>query len=151
MRVEIVPYASIAYRQSLAIREHILRKPLGMEITKGDIYDEDKHIHFLAIEETVEQGKHSDKAVGVVVLVPAYEAGVGKLRQMATLEEVRGKGYGKILVWQLEKYAKRKGMKEVVLHARHHAAAFYEKMGYNKCSEVFQEVGIDHYKMRKIL
>ena len=36
MRIEIVPYGSVPYRHSLAIREEILRKPLGMEITKGD-------------------------------------------------------------------------------------------------------------------
>lgn len=143
MRVEIVPYNSILYKHSLLIRNHILRKPLGMEITKGDIFDEDKHLHFVAIDE--------EQAVGCVVLIPNYEEGVGKLRQMATLEHVRGKGFGKILVWQLEKQAKRMGMTKIILNARHYAVEFYEKLGYTKCSELFTEVGIDHYQLEKVL
>ncbi len=143
MRVEIVPYNSILYKHSLLIRNHILRKPLGMEITKGDIFDEDKHLHFVAIDE--------EQAVGCVVLIPNYEEGVGKLRQMATLEHVRGKGFGKILVWQLEKQAKRMGMTKIILNARHYAVEFYEKLGYSKCSELFTEVGIDHYQLEKVL
>lgn len=141
MRVEVVPYNSIPYKHSLMVREHVLRKPLGMEITKGDVFDEDKHIHFVAIDD--------ERVVGCVVLIPNYEEGVGKLRQMATLEQVRGKGFGKLMVLQLEKYAKRAGMNKIVLHARYHAADFYKKIGYEICSEKFTEVGIDHYKMCK--
>ena len=141
MRVEVVPYNSIPYKHSLMIRDHVLRKPLGMEITKGDVFDEDKHIHFVAIDD--------ERVVGCVVLIPNYEEGVGKLRQMATLEQVRGKGFGKLMVHQLEKYAKRAGMNKIVLHARHHAVDFYKKIGYVVCSDKFTEVGIDHFKMCK--
>lgn len=151
MRIEIVPYNSIPYKHSLLIREEILRKPLGLEITKGDVFDEDKHIHFVAIEEEYSEGVNLNAVVGCVVLIPEYEPETGKLRQMATLEQVRGKGYGKALVWQLEKHAKRKGMNRIVLHARHYAADFYLKVGYKICSEKFTEVGIDHYKMEKHL
>lgn len=143
MRVEIVPYNSIPYKHSLMIRDHVLRKPLGMEITKGDVFDEDKHIHFVAIED--------EGVVGCVVLIPNYEDTVGKLRQMATIESVRGKGYGKFMVEQLEKYAKRNGMNKIILHARHYAIDFYKKVGYSICSDIFTEVGIDHYKMCKEL
>ncbi|MFY0644113.1 MAG: GNAT family N-acetyltransferase [Bacteroidia bacterium] len=141
MRIEIVPFNSVLYKHSLMIRDHVLRKPLGMEITKGDVFDEDQHIHFVAI--------HEERVVGCVVLIPNYKEGVGKLRQMATLEEVRDMGFGKMLVWQLEKHAKRKGMNQIVLHARHYAAEFYKKLHYIADPEVFQEVGIDHYKMTK--
>jgi len=68
---------------------------------------------------------------------------------MATLEQVRGKGFGVLLVAQLEKHAKRMGMNEIVLNARHHAVGFYEKVGYKVTSDVFQEVGMDHFQMRK--
>ena len=141
MRIEIVPFNSVPYKHSLLIRDHVLRKPLGMEITKGDVFDEDQHVHFVAVQE--------EQVVGCVVLIPHYKDGQGKLRQMATLEEVRGMGFGKMLVWQLEKYAKRNGMNSIILHARHYAADFYKKLGYVAEPEVFQEVGIDHYKMTK--
>lgn len=142
MRIEIVPYRSIAYEHSLLIRDHVLRKPLGMDIN-DDIYDEDKHIHFVAIDD--------EAVVGCVVLVPNYEHGVGKLRQMATVAQVRGKGFGTMMVNQLEKYARRNGMDEIVLNARHYAVDFYLKVGYHITSDVFQEVGIDHVQMRKTL
>lgn len=143
MRVEIAPYQSENYNKSLEIRNEILRKPLGMAITQGDIYDEDKHVHFVAFQD--------NEVVGCVVLIPQYQPAIGKLRQMATLEKVRGQGHGKLLVEVLEQYAKSNGMSEIVLHSRYHAVKFYEKMGYVVCSEVFQEVGIDHYKMSKKL
>jgi predicted GNAT family N-acyltransferase len=143
MRIEIVPYHSVPYQHSLMIRDHVLRKPLGLDIANDDIYDEDQHIHIVAIDE--------ERVVGVVVLIPHYEPGVGKLRQMATLEQVRGKGFGVLLVQQLEKAAKRSGMHKICLHARHHAVGFYEKVGYRKVGELFQEVGMDHYRMEKEL
>jgi predicted GNAT family N-acyltransferase len=40
-------------------------------------------------------------------------------------------------------------MTSVFLHSRHYAAGFYEKLGYSICSEVFQEVGMDHFAMEK--
>jgi len=35
--------------------------------------------------------------------------------------------------------------------SRHYAARFYEKLGYTICSDVFQEVGMDHFAMEKDL
>ena len=143
MRIEIASFNSAPYHHSLLLREEVLRKPLGMEVTKGDVFDEDKHIHIVAIED--------ERVVGVVVLVPEYEPQTGKLRQMATYPEYRARGFGKALAWQLERQAKRLGMNKVVLHARHHALDFYKRIGYKVTSEVFTEVGIDHYRMEKEL
>ena len=42
-------------------------------------------------------------------------------------------------------------MKTIVLHARHHAIGFYQKLGYAICSEPFEEVGIKHVIMQKEL
>jgi predicted GNAT family N-acyltransferase len=139
--IEIAPYQSSLYKQSLVLRDEVLRKPLGLSLESIDTKEDANHIHFVA--------KEGEEVVGVVVLVPNYKPHVGKLRQMATIEKVRGKGYGIELVKALEDYAAENGMVEIVLHARHYAVGFYEKIGYEICSEVFQEVGIDHYKMRK--
>lgn len=141
MRVEIVPYNSIPYQHSLQLRNHILRKPLGLSLFDEDLEVEKNQQHFVAIED--------EAVVGCVVLIPFYEGKTGKLRQMATLEQIRGKGYGKILVKQLEQHARRMGMNKIILNARHHAVDFYAKLGYKVSSEVFKEVGIDHYTMIK--
>jgi predicted GNAT family N-acyltransferase len=76
---------------------------------------------------------------------------VGKLRQMATAKHVRGKGYGVALVQALEKHATEIGIEKIVLHSRHYAVGFYEKLGYQVTSDVFQEVGINHFMMNKQL
>jgi predicted GNAT family N-acyltransferase len=39
----------------------------------------------------------------------------------------------------------------VVLHARETAVSFYKKLGYTKEGNVFEEVGIPHWKMTKPL
>jgi predicted GNAT family N-acyltransferase len=70
---------------------------------------------------------------------------------MATIPEVRGDGYGRMLVHELEKYAVNNEMKTVLLHARQYAIGFYQKMGYTICSEPFEEVGIKHVVMQKEL
>lgn len=139
--IEIVPYQSAPYKQSLILRDEVLRKPLGLSLESIDTQADKDHVHFVAGD--------NKGVVGVVVLVPNYQPGIGKLRQMATSEQVRGQGFGIKLVKALEDYAAQNGMVEIVLHARHYAVGFYKKLGYKICSDVFQEVGIDHYEMRK--
>jgi predicted GNAT family N-acyltransferase len=56
-----------------------------------------------------------------------------------------------MLVHELEKYAMSNEMKTIVLHARHYAIGFYQKLGYSICSEPFEEVGIEHRIMQKEL
>lgn len=141
MEIKQVEFDSDLYRSSLTLRNEVLRIPLGLDISSVDVAEDSIHIHFVAIEK--------DKLVGVVVLVPHYQQHTGKLRQMATVKEARGKGYGIELVNALEEYAAENGMAEIVLHARHYAVGFYDKLGYEVYSKVFQEVDIDHYKMRK--
>lgn len=61
-------------------------------------------------------------------------------------------GVGKKLVQQMEKHVKSKfGTDVVYLHARHYAVGFYEKLGYEKIGDEFEEVGMKHFKMQKQL
>ncbi|MEY2923756.1 MAG: hypothetical protein RLZZ337_296 [Bacteroidota bacterium] len=143
MKIEIAVYNSEWYQKSLKLRDAELRKPLGLNLFEEDLSDEENQIHFVALE--------NEMVVGVVILVPTYEQATGKLRQMATSEEVRGKGYGKALVVALEEYAKQNGMNFILLHAREYAKGFYLKLGYEITSEVFYEVGIPHFEMKKSL
>lgn len=131
------------YKQALILRNEILRIPLGQNIFNEDLSNEARQVHFAAIEK--------DQVVGCVVLVPHYSAGIGKLRQMATSEKIRGKGYGLQLVFALENYAIQNNMDSIILHARHYAVGFYQKLGYSVCSAVFDEVGMEHYKMSKTI
>ena len=140
-RVEIAQFNSKLHLEAKEIRADVLRKPLGLPADDPAFNDKESDVHFAALD--------GNEVVGVVVLVPNYKPKIGKLRQMATAEKVRGKGYGISLVSALEEYAVSKGMIGIELHSRHYAIEFYEKLGYEITSDVFQEVGIDHYVMKK--
>ena len=139
--IVIAPFNSALHHEAKGIRADVLRKPLGLPADDPAFNDKESDVHFVALE--------NEQVVGVVVLVPHYKKGIGKLRQMATAEKVRGKGYGIQLVKALEEYAAKNGMTSILLHSRHYAAGFYVKLGYKITSDVFQEVGIDHFVIEK--
>jgi predicted GNAT family N-acyltransferase len=139
--IVIAPFNSALHHEAKGIRADVLRKPLGLPADDPAFNDKESDVHFVALD--------NEQVVGVVVLVPHYKKGIGKLRQMATAEKVRGKGYGIQLVKALEDYAAENGMTSIILHSRHYAAGFYEKLGYKITSDVFQEVGMDHFVMEK--
>lgn len=141
MTIHQVKTDSLWYEKGLVIRNEILRKPLNLNIYDEDLSGEVNQIHFVA--------EHDSQILGTVSLESHYEKNTGKLRQMATIPEVRGKGYGRMLVHELEKYAMNNEMKTIILHARHYAIEFYQKLGYSICSEPFEEVGIEHQVMQK--
>ncbi len=143
MEVQIADCNSDLYKKSLLLRDQELRKPLGLDLTSVDTSSDVNHIHFVAVEDK--------EVVGIVVLVPNYHPKVGKLRQMATAEKVRGQRIGVALVQKLEEYALANGMNKIELHARDYAKGFYSKLGYIITSDVFYEVEIPHYKMEKSL
>jgi predicted GNAT family N-acyltransferase len=141
MKIKKITLSDSDYLSAKELRAEVLRKPLGLPANDPAFSDNSSDFHFVA--------KQEDDVVGIVVLVPNYKPGTGKLRQMATAEEVRGKGFGVELVEALEQEAARLGMNKIVLHSRHYAVGFYEKLGYQITSDVFQEVGMDHYVMEK--
>lgn len=143
MEIKICKLNSDYHRSARKLRAEVLRKPLGLPANDPAFSDKGTDVHFVALKD--------EQVVGIVVLVPNYKPNIGKLRQMATAEEVRGKGYGIQLVKALEKYAVANGMSKIKLNSRHYALGFYEKLGYEVTSDVFQEVGMDHFEMEKRL
>ena len=74
-----------------------------------------------------------------------------RLRQMAVLNDLQGKGIGKALMQFAENLARDRGYQKITMHARKNAAGFYEKLGYKVISEEFTEITIPHYLMEKSL
>lgn len=69
-----------------------------------------------------------------------------KMERFAVLKAERGKGYGlKILKQMILDISHSKLTK--YLHAQVQVVKFYEKVGFKKIGEKFDEVGIMHYKM----
>jgi len=79
------------------------------------------------------------------------EDGVWKIERVAVLKEYRAYGYGKRIMEDIERVLKEKGAKKYVLNAQIQVQGFYEKLGYTVVSDVFEEAGIPHVKMEKVV
>ena len=77
--------------------------------------------------------------------------GVGKLERICILKAYRKFGLGKVIISALEEVAIEKGVSQVKLHGQTQAEGFYEKLGYQKASNMFMEDGIPHILMTKNL
>jgi YbgC/YbaW family acyl-CoA thioester hydrolase len=75
------------------------------------------------------------------------EPGVGRIGRMAVRADLRGSGVGWCVLQALLDEARRRGLREVVLHAQLTAAGFYRRAGFAPRGEVFEEVGIAHQEM----
>ena len=74
-----------------------------------------------------------------------------RLRQMAVLNDLQGKGIGRALMNFAENIARDRGYKIIRMHARNNAVGFYEKVGYKIKGDEFIEITIPHYVMEKEL
>jgi len=77
--------------------------------------------------------------------------GDGHIGRLAVIKSARGKGIGEKLVANLFGIAKEKGMSRVFLGAQEHAVGFYEKLGFLKYGFPYEEAGIQHIHMEKMI
>jgi len=124
------------------LRMDILRKPLGLNFTEDELAKEKGHILIGAFEE--------EKMLGCCMLLKMEDGSV-RLRQMAVLNNLQGKGIGRALTQFAENIARDIGYKKITMHARKPVTGFYEKLGYRISSEEFLEITIPHYEMEKML
>lgn len=130
------------YLEVLALRQSVLREPLGL-----NLYDEDLSAE---VDAQIFIYKIDDKIIGCLLGLPV-EHDTMRLKQMAVAMNHQKKGIGNKLMQAAETFAKAKGFSKIVFHARSSAIPFYEKLGYEIMSETFEEVGIPHKKMGKTL
>jgi predicted GNAT family N-acyltransferase len=137
-----VLHGSAAYDASVALRNEVLRRPLGLELTNGELEQERSDYHLVC--------QSGGKLVGCLVLVPQSNNEV-KMRQVAVSPRAQGQGIGRALTQFAEDFARQRGFARVTLHARATAVPFYEKLGYEQVGEQFEEVTIPHWSMQKKL
>jgi predicted GNAT family N-acyltransferase len=93
-----------------------------------------------------------NSAVATARLLPDKEhAGLATLQRMAVLKEYRSHGYGRDMIREVEKFAAQNSFSEIVLHAQITAQGFYSKMEYVPFGDEFEEAGIRHISMKKII
>ncbi len=142
MALKLIDHGSKEYQQMVELRYQILRKPLGLGFTMEELEKEKNEILIGCFDE--------EKLEGCCMLKDEGDKTV-RLRQMAVLSGLQGKGIGRVLMMFAENIARDRGYKRLTMHARGTAVGFYEKLGYNICSDEFFEVTIPHYIMEKNL
>jgi GNAT superfamily N-acetyltransferase len=142
MALKIIDHGSNEYRQMVKLRDDILRKPIGLGFTAQELEKEKDNMLIGAFED--------EDMLGCCMLVEEDPETV-RLRQMAVLNDLQGKGIGRALMNFAENLARDRGYKTMSMHARKNAAGFYEKMGYKVVGNEFTEITIPHYVMEKRL
>jgi predicted GNAT family N-acyltransferase len=142
MALKIIDHGTPEYQQMVKLRDDVLRKPLGLQFSPDELAKEKDHLLMAAYED--------DQLLGCCMLVEEDPQTV-RLRQMAVLNDLQGKGIGKALMNFAENLARDRGYKIITMHARKNSIGFYEKMGYEKSGVEFQEITIPHYVMEKKL
>ena len=136
--------------QALAIREVVFIEeqhvPEGIERDAEDA----RAYHVLAF-----QGGHAI-GTGRLVMMPEPPPGEGggtwaQIGRMAVLQAHRKARVGSLILTKLEDEARRRKVSGILLHAQLYALEFYKKHGYEAVGAVFDEAGIEHLEMRKLL
>lgn len=139
-RVEVCDWANTADREALqGVRETVFvleqHVPLDMEIDD----DDPRSVHVLA---RASEGT----PIGTARLTTG-----GQIGRMAVLRDWRGRGVGTMLLDTLLEQARARKLPEVSLHAQRSALPFWLHHGFATSGGEFQEAGIPHVNMRRIL
>ena len=142
MGLKQIDHGSKEYQQMVTLRFEIMRKPLGLSFSPEELAKEKNDILIGAFDE--------DEMTGCCILTDISSGSV-KLRQMAVLKNMQGKGIGETIIQFAENIARDKGYRTLTMHARDTAIGFYEKYGYKVEGAGFLEINIPHHIMKKKL
>jgi YbgC/YbaW family acyl-CoA thioester hydrolase len=80
-----------------------------------------------------------------------HAPGVGRIGRMAVDQAVRSSGVGRQVLDALLQAARERGDRELLLHAQRSAASFYLRAGFEPRGPEFDEAGIPHVEMTRLL
>lgn len=138
--IRVIQFQSVDYDKEVALRYAVLRKPLRLQFTAEQLAAEGDFLHLGYFE--------GDNLLACLILAPEANGKI-KMKQVAVAADMQGKGYGAQLVKGAEALAAEKGFALMYCHARDTAVPFYEKLGYSRVGEMFEEVTIPHWEMEK--
>lgn len=143
MVIRILQHGSSDYRNMLALRERVLRAPLGLSLTEEDIAGEEEQILIAAVLD--------GQIVGSILLKPE-QPGTLLMRQVSVAPEMQGKGVGTDMLAFAQAEAQRRGYEKIELNGRVSAQKWYEANGFITISEPFPRLGgLMHVRMEKHL
>jgi predicted GNAT family N-acyltransferase len=138
--------AAFAVRHDVFVTEQGV--PAELELDRLD----EQADHFVALDDgaPVGAGRLVVEPAGFEDTDPALGP-VGHLGRLAVRPQARGTGLGIALVRAVEDRAAGRGLRVVVLAAQTHATRFYERLGYTAYGEEFDDAGLPHRWMRRLL
>ncbi len=139
---KVVDFDSKEQKATIELRDKILRKPLDMQFTAEQLAAEKDDIHLAT---------YLDGELVACLVLMHYTDSHLKMRQVAVDDTQQRKGIGQLMVLESERIGKAKGYQYMFCHARDVAAPFYKKLDYYILGDSFEEVGIKHWKMEKVL
>lgn len=140
--LQIIEHNSAQYQQMVALRYEVLRKPLGLQFTDEQLQQESNCLLLGLFE--------AGEIQACCILMPV-ETDNFQLKQMAVSPNQQGQGLGALLMQFAENQARVHSKSKIILHARKTALEFYKKCGYSVVGNEFEEVGIPHFVMEKLL
>ena len=141
MGLKQIDHGTKEYRQMIALRQAILRDPLGLKFSPEELEKEKDNILIAAFEE-------EDDMLGCCMLTK-IDSQTLQLRQMAVKNNLQGKGIGASIMNFAETISRDRGYRRIIMHARDTAIGFYEKFGYKVKGEPFTEINLPHHVMEK--
>jgi GNAT superfamily N-acetyltransferase len=137
----ILSHGSPQYHQAVALREALLRRPLGKTFTPQELDWEKDHVQVAGLVD--------HKVVATAILEPQGQ--VFKMRRVAVQGDLQGLGLGSKLLDFCEQYARSQQVHAIWAYARVVVLGFYEKNGYPVVGQVFDYEGIPHVRVQKNL
>jgi predicted GNAT family N-acyltransferase len=141
--IKIIIHNTHDYWKTIDLRTEVLRKPLGLQFSEQELSQENDSFHLAYFDE-------KQAVIGCLVLKPISKNEI-KMRQVAVSSQIQKQGIGKKMVDFAEKWSKEQGFQYITLHARESAVPFYQKLNYEIEGNLFEEVGLPHFKMKKFL
>lgn len=137
----LVDHGSEEWRQAVALREDVLRKPLGSRFSDEELAVEKDHLHIC--------GYNGTDLIATAVLVP--EADQLKMQRVAVKPSLTNRGIGSEMMVYCENLALKQGFTTIYCHARNTAVRFYLRHNFESDGDYFDEDGIPHLRMSKLL
>jgi len=133
--VKYIKYGSEEYKETLKLRNDVMRKPLGRSIYDEDLSVEQRQIIIGAFETN---SLFTNLLIGCGVL--SYRGNNHWMVEYLCVDSVlQKKGVGSALLQCLEKIARDRGDTVIGLDSRLAAVDFYQRFGYLPKGEVFHK------------
>ena len=143
MRVKVIAIESPSDMQ----RAHAIRRR---------VFIEEQHV-----PEEIEMDAEDANAFHALAILNGVAIGCGrmvdhgasevKIGRMAVLQEFRNTGVGATILRFLIDRARDRGIRKAILHAQLTAEGFYLNQGFEPVGDVFEEAGIAHRKMERVI